>query len=202
MRLAHASSQIKTKSFRSILRLTYLLSPIPRTLWAVGQSIVTKFSPFQRGLVPDALSPVPPVGRTVDHILYSFGTRLCATAWYSLGDQTLGKKLYCGNLNYDISSSDLEQLFGQYGMVESAQVIVDRDTGRSKGFGFIEMGSDADAEAAINGLHESMQGGRALTVNEAKPRENRGGGGGGGRGYGGGGGGGGRGYGGGGGRRY
>lgn len=122
----------------------------------------------------------------------------------------MGKKLYCGNLSYEITNADLEQLFGQYGMVESAQVIVDRDTGRSKGFGFIEMGSDADAQAAIDGLNESMQGGRALTVNEAKPRENRGGGGGGGGrgGYGGGGGGGGgRGYGGGGGgggggRRY
>jgi len=98
----------------------------------------------------------------------------------------LGKKLYCGNLNYEVTSSDLEQMFGNYGMVESAQVIVDRDTGRSKGFGFIEMNSDSDAEAAISGLNESMQGGRALTVNEAKPRENRGGGGGG-RGYGGGG---------------
>lgn len=134
------------------------------------------------------------VGRTVDPLLYSFGTRLGADAWYSLGAQTLGKKLYCGNLNYEVSSSDLEQMFGQYGMVDSAQVIVDRDTGRSKGFGFIEMNSDADADAAVSGLHESMQGGRALTVNEAKPRENRGGGG-----YGGGGS---RGYGGGGGRRY
>ncbi|MFN3151410.1 RNA recognition motif domain-containing protein [Bremerella sp.] len=114
----------------------------------------------------------------------------------------MGKKLYCGNLSYDVSSSDLEQMFGQYGTVESAQVISDRDTGRSKGFGFVEMKTDADAQAAIDGLNESMQGGRALTVNEAKPRENRsGGGGGGGRGYGGGGGGG-RGYGGGGGRRY
>lgn len=113
----------------------------------------------------------------------------------------MGKKLYCGNLSYDISSSDLEQMFSQYGSVESAQVITDRDTGRSKGFGFVEMASDADAQAAIDGLHESMQGGRALTVNEAKPRENRsGGGGGGGRGgYGGGGGGGRGGYGGGGG---
>ena len=101
----------------------------------------------------------------------------------------MGKKLYCGNLSYDISTSDLEQLFSAYGEVRDVQVIVDRDTGRSKGFGFIEMGSDAEAQAAIDGLNESMQNGRALTVNEAKPRENRGGGGGGGRGgYGGGGG--------------
>lgn len=112
----------------------------------------------------------------------------------------MGKKLYCGNLSYDITTADLEQLFAAYGEVRDVQVIMDRDTGRSKGFGFVEMGSDAEAQAAIDGLNESMQNGRALTVNEAKPRENRGGGGGGGRGgYGGGGGGGRGGYGGGGG---
>lgn len=111
----------------------------------------------------------------------------------------MGKKLYCGNLSYDITTADLEQLFAAYGEVRDVQVIMDRDTGRSKGFGFVEMGSDAEAQAAIDGLNESMQNGRALTVNEAKPRENRGGGGGGGRGgYGGGGGGGRGGYGGGG----
>jgi len=98
----------------------------------------------------------------------------------------LGKKLYCGNLSYEVSTSDLEQLFGSFGQVESAQVVIDRDTGRSKGFGFVEMNSDSEAQAAINGLNESMQGGRSLTVNEAKPREDRSGGhGGGGRGYGG-----------------
>ncbi|MEW4451343.1 RNA-binding protein [Bremerella sp. JC817] len=109
----------------------------------------------------------------------------------------LGKKLYCGNLSYETTSSDLERMFGNYGSVQEAMVVIDRDTGRSKGFGFVEMGSDAEAQAAIDGLHESMQNGRNLTVNEAKPRENRshgGGGGGGGRGYGGGGGGGGRRY--------
>lgn len=125
----------------------------------------------------------------------------------------VGKKLYCGNLSYEVSTADLEQLFGQFGEVRDAQVVTDRDTGRSKGFGFVEMGTDAEAQAAIDGLNESMHNGRPLTVNEAKPRENRGGGGGGGygggggggRGYGGGGGGGGRsgggGYGGGGGGR-
>jgi RNA recognition motif-containing protein len=77
----------------------------------------------------------------------------------------------------------LEQLFSQFGSVESAQVITDRDTGRSKGFGFVEMASEAEAQAAINGLNESQHDGRPLTVNEAKPRENRGGGG---RSYGGG----------------
>jgi RNA recognition motif-containing protein len=103
----------------------------------------------------------------------------------------LGTKLYCGNLSYSVSSSDLEQLFSQFGSVESAEVIMDRDTGRSKGFGFVEMASKAEAQAAINALNEKEHEGRPLTVNEAKPRENRGGGGGGGRGgYGGGGGGG------------
>lgn len=100
----------------------------------------------------------------------------------------LGKKLYCGNLSYEVSTSDLEQLFGAFGQVENAQIVIDRDTGRSKGFGFVEMNSDSEAEAAINGLNESMQGGRSLTVNEAKPRESRsgsGGGYGGGRGHGG-----------------
>ena len=102
------------------------------------------------------------------------------------------KKLYVGNLSYDTSDSKLQELFEEFGAVQSAQVIMDRDTGRSKGFGFVEMGSDEEAKAAINGLNGKEVGGRALTVNEARPREDRGrsGGGGGGRGgYGGGGGG-------------
>ena len=117
----------------------------------------------------------------------------------------MGNKLYVGNLSYNTTSSDLEQLFSQHGTVQSAEVISDRDSGRSKGFGFVEMGSDEEAQAAITALNGQQHDGRALTVNEAKPREDRGprggGGGGGGRGgYGGGGGGGGRGgYGGGGG---
>ena len=116
----------------------------------------------------------------------------------------MGSKLYVGNLSYNTTSSDLEQLFGQHGTVQSAEVIQDRDTGRSKGFGFVQMGSDQEAQAAISALNGQEVDGRNLTVNEAKPREDRprgGGGGGGGRGgYGGGGGGGGRGgYGGGGG---
>ena len=111
----------------------------------------------------------------------------------------MGKKLYVGNLSYDVDSSALEQMFTSHGTVQSAQIITDRDTGRSKGFGFVEMGSDAEAQAAIAALNGQENGGRALTVNEAKPKESRSGGGGGG-GYGGGGGGGGRGgYGGGGG---
>ena len=92
----------------------------------------------------------------------------------------MGKKLYVGNLSYDVSSSDLETLFSAHGTVQSAQVINDRDTGRSKGFGFVEMGSDEEATAAIAALNGQENNGRALTVNEAKPREDRGGGGGGG----------------------
>ena len=90
----------------------------------------------------------------------------------------VGKKLYVGNLTFQISSADLEQLFSEFGTVESAQVIQDRDTGRSKGFGFVEMGSPAGAQAAIQGLHDQEINGRRLTVNEAKPREPRPGGGG------------------------
>jgi RNA recognition motif-containing protein len=106
----------------------------------------------------------------------------------------MGKKLYVGNLSYDVDSSQLEQLCAQHGTVQSAEVIADRATGRSKGFGFVEMASDAEAEAAIAALNGQQHGGRTLTVNEARPREERSGGGGGGRGgYGGGGGGGGRG---------
>ncbi len=110
----------------------------------------------------------------------------------------MGKKLYVGNLTFSVNESDLEALFAPYGTVQSAQLIVDRDTNRPKGFGFVEMGSDAEAQAAIDGLNGQEHQGRNLTVNEAKPREDRGGGGGGG--YGGrrGGGGGGGGYGGGG----
>ena len=130
-----------------------------------------------------------------------------------MGDSQLGKKLYVGNLSYGVDNSMLEQQFGAHGSVQSAQIIIDRDTGRSKGFGFVEMGSDQEAQAAISALNGKELDGRAITVNEARPQAaggggggfggKRGGGGGGGRsggggGYGGGGGGGG-GYGGGGG---
>jgi len=105
----------------------------------------------------------------------------------------MGKKLYVGNLSYSVSSTELEEMFSPHGTVDSATVIEDRMTGRSKGFGFVEMSSDQEAQAAITALNGQTHGDRALTVNEARPRENRGGGGGGGRGgYGGGGGGGGR----------
>ncbi len=110
----------------------------------------------------------------------------------------MGKKLYVGNLSYETSDSDLSSMFSAHGSVQSAQVIMDRDTGRSKGFGFVEMGSDQEAQAAIGALNGKEVNGRALTVNEARPKTEgggRGGSGGGRGGYGGGGGGGG-------GRRY
>jgi RNA recognition motif-containing protein len=114
----------------------------------------------------------------------------------------MGKKLYVGNLPYSVGDAELQQLFEANGSVQSAQVIMDRDTGRSKGFGFVEMGSDQEAQAAIAALNGKEVDGRALTVNEARPKTDGGGGrggfgGGGGRGGYGGGGGGGRG-----GRRY
>src|SRR5437868_3687375 len=116
----------------------------------------------------------------------------------------MGKKLYVGNLTYGVTDATLEQMCAAYGTVQSAQVIMDRDTGRSKGFGFVEMGNDQEAQAAIAGLNGKEVNGRKLTVNEARPKEDRGGGGGGGGrgGYGGGGGGGGGRGGYGGGRRY
>src|SRR4051794_21379315 len=82
-------------------------------------------------------------------------------------------KLYVGNLSYSTTSSDLEQLFAQHGTVQSAEVISDRETGRSKGFGFVQMGSDQEAQAAIDALNGQQVDGRALTVNVAKPREDR-----------------------------
>lgn len=110
----------------------------------------------------------------------------------------MGKKLYVGNLAYSVRDNDLQQAFGQYGSVASAKVMMERDTDRSKGFGFVEMGTDAEAQAAIEGLNGQSLGGRSLTVNEARPMEPRPAGGG----YGGGGRSGGGGYGGGGGGGY
>ena len=109
----------------------------------------------------------------------------------------MGNKLYVGNLPYSYRDSDMEQAFAQFGTVTSAKVMMERDTGRSKGFGFVEMSSPAEAQAAIAGMNGQQIGGRGLVVNEARPMEPRSGGGGGG--FGGGGGGGGRGFGGGGG---
>ncbi|HZF86459.1 MAG TPA: RNA-binding protein [Burkholderiaceae bacterium] len=105
----------------------------------------------------------------------------------------MGNKLYVGNLPYSVRDGDLEQAFGQFGAVTSAKVMMERETGRSKGFGFVEMGSDAEAQAAIQGMNGQPLGGRSVVVNEARPMEPRpprsGGYGGGGGGYGGGGGG-------------
>ncbi|WP_309625480.1 RNA-binding protein [Methylibium sp.] len=123
----------------------------------------------------------------------------------------MGNKLYVGNLAYGVRDDELQQAFGEFGTVTSAKVMMDRDTGRSKGFGFVEMGTDAEAQAAIEGMNGQSMSGRAIVVNEARPREERpggfrgpygggGGGGAGGGGYGGGGSTGGGGYGGGGGR--
>jgi RNA recognition motif-containing protein len=106
----------------------------------------------------------------------------------------VGNKLYVGNLAYSVRDESLHQAFSQFGTVTSAKVMMDRDTGRSKGFGFVEMGSDAEAQSAINGMNGQALEGRAVVVNEARPREDRPGGFGGGGsrgGYGGGGGGGG-----------
>ncbi len=104
----------------------------------------------------------------------------------------MGNKLYVGNLSYNVRDEDLQQAFAQYGTVSSAKVMMDRDTGRSKGFGFVEMGSDPEAQAAINGMNGQALDGRAIVVNEARPREERpggfGGGGGSRGGFGGGGG--------------
>ena len=91
----------------------------------------------------------------------------------SLRSSIVAKKLYVGNLTYNVNESDLEALFTPFGTVQSAQIIVDRDTNRSKGFGFVEMGTDAEAQAAIQGLNGHDHDGRNLTVNEAKPREAR-----------------------------
>jgi cold-inducible RNA-binding protein len=113
-------------------------------------------------------------------------------------ESSMGNKLYVGNLPYSFRDDDLQQAFSQFGSVSSAKVMMERDTGRSKGFGFVEMGNDAEAQAAISGMNGQSYGGRGLVVNEARPMEARpprsggggfGGGGGGGGGYGGGGGG-------------
>jgi RNA recognition motif-containing protein len=147
---------------------------------------------------PASLLAFPAQRASTETPFFSTLKAFCGSSSLRLGVLILAKKLYVGNLTYNVNESDLEALFSQFGTVQSAQIIVDRDTNRSKGFGFVEMETDAQAQAAIQGLHEREHDGRRLTVNEAKPRESRGGGGGG---YGGGRGGGGGGYGGGG-NRY
>ena len=170
-------------------------------LWSVGLTIECNLwlFPIWSLLLPRLIHPMGFNGSPFLLDPGSVPRVVCLSSRSSI----VGKKLYVGNLTYNVNESDLEALFTPFGTVQSAQVIVDRDTNRSKGFGFVEMGSDAEAQAAIQGLDGRDHDGRNLTVNEAKPREERGGGGGRG-GYGGGGGrsGGGGGYGGGGGGRY
>ena len=113
-------------------------------------------------------------------MLRKYGQFFDVLSFHSLWRIPLGKKLYVGNLGYDVSKNDLEQMFAAYGTVGSAQLIMDRDSGRSKGFGFVEMGSDDEAQAAIAALNGKSADGRNMIVNEARPQEPRTGGGGGG----------------------
>jgi hypothetical protein len=128
-----------------------------------------------------------PTWRATTLASFSSAQKAKAGRFDFLRNCSVGTRLYVGNLSYSVSNEQLEELFGAYGQVKSAQVIMDRDTGRSKGFGFVEMADGGGAQAAIDGMNGKDIDGRALTVNEARPREERGGGGGG---YGGGGGGG------------
>jgi hypothetical protein len=157
-------------------------------LWCLWQVRFAELDPRNRRhfAAPQSSSPIPP--SIWAGILASFSStwkvKHGSHAQFTTQEQIMGKKLYVGNLSYDVDSSALEQLFTPHGTVESAQIINDRDTGRSKGFGFVEMSSVAEAQAAIAATNGQDNGGRAMTVNEAKPREERprsGGGGGGGR---------------------
>jgi len=189
-----------------MIRVFYQSFPILVMLWSVGLT-----TEWRHWLLRTRLQHFP---RLIHHLCFKGSPFLLDPAGVpgvvslSFRSSIVGKKLYVGNLTYNVNESELETMFSQYGTVQSAQIIVDRDTNRSKGFGFVEMDTEAQAQAAIQGLHDHEHDGRRLTVNEAKPREDRGGGGrSGGGGYGGGGGGrsGGGGYGGGGGgggRRY
>jgi len=132
---------------------------------------------------------LPPVWADIQASFIRPGKLKRGSVAHSQKENHMGKKLYVGNLSYDVDSSALGELFTPHGTVTSSQIIMDRDTGQSKGFGFVEMGSDQEAADAIGALNGQDHGGRALTVNEAKPKENRSGGGGSRGGYGGGGGG-------------
>jgi hypothetical protein len=146
--------------------------------------------PIERALVPleDAAVVLPRLSHHgLPQGIFYFWVRLGRASVLTTGDTLVGKKLYVGNLTYSVTSADLEQIFAEFGTVQSAQVIQDRETGRSKGFGFVEMGTDQEAQAAITGANLRQHDGRAMTVNEAQPRpehsgRGRGGGGGGGRG--------------------
>ena len=169
----------------ALARVFYQSLPFLVILWSVG--LTTEWHrwlfPIRSMLLPRLIQPM---GFNGSPFLLD-PESVPRVVSLSFRSSIVGKKLYVGNLTYNVNESDLEALFTPFGTVQSAQVIVDRDTNRSKGFGFVEMGTDAQAQAAIQGLDDHDHDGRNLTVNEAKPREERGGGGGRG-GYGGGGG--------------
>jgi cold-inducible RNA-binding protein len=169
----------------TLARVFYQSLPFLDILWSVGLT-----TEWNRWLLPirSLLLPclIHPMGFNGSPFLLD-PESVPRVVSLSLGSSIVGKKLYVGNLTYNVNESDLETMFSQFGTVQSAQVIVDRDTNRSKGFAFVEMDTDAQAQAAIQALNDHEHDGRRLTVNEAKPREDRGGGGGRG-GYGGGGG--------------
>jgi RNA recognition motif-containing protein len=119
------------------------------------------------------LSPFPPLGSLACPFLINPESIPRVETLFATRRVPVGKKLYVGNLTYSVTHSDLEAWFAPFGTVQSAQVISDRATGRSKGFGFVEMDTDAQAQAAIQGLNEQEHDGRRITVNEARPREPR-----------------------------
>jgi RNA recognition motif-containing protein len=135
---------------------------------------------FPRNWPPSLLRRSCRLGSERSPFLFGPESETAGRRSYAVENVKVAKRLYCGNLSYSVSSTELEQLFADFGSVVSAEVVSDRDSGRSKGFGFVEMSSDEEAQAAIGALNEKEVDGRPLTVNEAKPRESRGGGGGGG----------------------
>jgi hypothetical protein len=159
-------------------------------LATVRQTAIVRTSRFDGAL--EALVPLNPhlvlsrlacLARGHHFGLFRFGPKfVSAPSGILMRESIVSKKLYAGNLSYNVTSADLEQMFAEFGEVRSAEVIQDRDTGRSKGFGFVEMADDNAANQAIQALNLKEHDGRAMSVNEAKPREARSGGGGGGRG--------------------
>jgi len=153
---------------QSVLTMLYLLQVGLSSEYRTGQLVVHRLS---RIVSRDRL---PTSGRIVDLFPWTRKVKSVGSVPYQTDQEIImGKKLYVGNLSYDVKSADLKSLFAPHGNVVSADVIMDRDTGRSKGFGFVEMGTDAEAQAAIAALNGQQNNGRALTVNEAKPREER-----------------------------
>jgi cold-inducible RNA-binding protein len=155
-------------------------------VWLVGSSNESGTRHWSIKSEPLSQSPSYLLGRNVGLFLKGPGKQKSGHDALEQEILTMGKKLYVGNLAYSVTNAKLEEMFAPHGTVESAEVIMDRATGRSKGFGFVEMSSPQEAQAAISALDGQETDGRAIKVNEAKPRENRGGGGGGRGGYGGG----------------